>query len=113
MSVAPKERLFEWLLDGVLQAIVDDEGEMKCKGNAIKELWEIRQCSDKQDTLLCFWNALTHEADYLDDMYWKNKKGKFIQHNPMLGWEGTLEIFKPFIEKYPDITKVLTIYMYS
>lgn len=90
------EKMLSWCLDGVI--LFHQEGKGEFNDQAVEELRVIKDSVKSMEVIKAYWNALSY-----NDESGRN----------MLGWEATDEIFEDTVKRYPEITRVLKVYMYS
>lgn len=105
------EQLQDSLIFGLLHVSKDINADFNLE--AASELEIIRETGNDMETLECFWNALSFMGKSDENIYWKNKQGKYQKHCYMLGGEHAQNMFEKFVKRYPNITRALTIYHYS
>jgi hypothetical protein len=90
------EKMLSWCLDGVIQFHQEGKGEFN--DQAVEELRVIKDSVKSMEVIKAYWNALSY-GDY--------------NGRDMLGWKVVDEIFEDTVKRYPEITRVLKVYMYS
>ncbi len=95
------ETLLRWLLTDSLRLTLREQCELNKKG--AKQLKTIMEDEQKMDELRAYFNVLMWSDDG------KGHRGT----GTMLGFEAVEKMFHRTVEKYPELTRTITIYVYS
>ncbi len=110
------ELLNKFLLEGSVRFVLRPMEE-KTTGEEFNEsvAEEIQECLDdnaKYELIKSYFNCLMFSDDD-PEWFWKAKNGEYKDTKYVLGWKNTDALFSGTVKMFPNLTKYLTICVYS